>query len=606
MLAKLSLVFSAFLQKNFMVTMVILAVFAVRFFLRKCPKKYSYLLWAIVGIRMVFDLPLASRFSLFNVFHLFGKSSQETVLQRTGNTVAGSIQKSAGSVAKSLTEAAQGTADVHAASGMTMREYVFAMLGIVWIAGTMLILLYGIYSYIRCRNMTRTAVLFDTVSRRTKIWECDGIPSPFVLGVFCPQIYIPFRMNKQEQQYILAHEQCHIRRHDPLLKLLAFVLLAVYWWNPFAWAAFFFMTRDMEMSCDEAVIEKFGNNIKKGYSSSLLAFAMERHPYSFAPVAFGEGDAGRRIQNVLNFKKPQTWVAALAVLAVIVAAVSCLTSQKPVSAKNAGQSGTSEQVDSTEEPVQKKSPLEEKTEQKLLMWAQAFSGRDAEEIVKMASKEAQQSMKKEQLLRMDGDSPDFGWSSPWPWGTFGDTFGGKGQEMDGYRLAALDTKAQTAKIIYYAETSDPQVTPWVENVSYTWDNDKFQITKESLNMFEDGITSFDMFDLIYREIDGTQMDYRVNGMGETLNKNMVSAGTIQEPAAAARSLLNLPLDESKVSVEVTDEKTHTEVDGNTDMEYNQSAESTDQILKITFSDGTYYVRMIQPWGKNGIWIPANN
>ena len=601
--AKLSLVFSAFLQKNLMVTIVILAVFAVRFFLRKCPKKYSYLLWAIVGIRMVFDLPVASRLSLFNVFHLFEKSSQKTVLQRTA--VAGGAQKSAASVAESLTQTAQSAAHINGASGMTGRGLLFAVLGILWITGAVLILMYGIYSYARCRSLTRTAVLFKTVSRRTKVWECDGIPSPFVLGIFRPQIYIPFRMGEEEQQYILAHEQCHIRRHDPLLKLLAFVLLALYWWNPFAWAAFFFMTRDMEMSCDEAVIEKYGSSIKKGYSSSLLAFAMERHPYSFAPVAFGEGDAGRRIQNVLNFKKPQTWVAVLAVLVVIVAAVSCLTSQKPVSAKDTEPSGTNGQVDSTEEPIEKKSALEEKTEQKLLMWAQAFSDRDGEEIVQMASKEAQQSLKKEQLLRMDGDAPDFGWSSPWPWGTFGDTFGGNGQEMDGYRLATIDTKAQTAEIIYYAETSDPMVTPWVETVSYTWDNDKFQITEESLNMFEDGITTSDMFDLIYREIDGTQMDYRVNGMGEALNEHMVPAGALVVPEAAACGLLNLPLDES-VSVEVTDEKTDTEVDGNTDMEYNQSAESTDQILKITFPDGTYYVRMIQPWGKNGIWIPANN
>ena len=158
---------------------------------------------------------------------------------------------------------------------------------------------YGMYSYIKCRSMVRTAVRLTVnetsgnVRRTIKIWECDCIPSPFVLGIFCPQIYIPFRMKEEEQQYILAHESWHIRRHDPLWKLIAFVLLAVYWWNPLAWIAFFYMTRDMEMSCDEAVLAQFGNQIKKGYSASLLAFAMERHPYSFAPVAFGEADAGR-------------------------------------------------------------------------------------------------------------------------------------------------------------------------------------------------------------------------------------------------------------------------------------------------------------------------
>lgn len=132
------------------------------------------------------------------------------------------------------------------------------------------------YSYIKCRSMVRTAVRLTVnetsgnVRRTIKIWECDCIPSPFVLGIFCPQIYIPFRMKEEEQQYILAHESWHIRRHDSLWKLIAFVLLAVYWWNPLAWIAFFYMTRDMEMSCDEAVLAQFGNQIKKDTAHPYL------------------------------------------------------------------------------------------------------------------------------------------------------------------------------------------------------------------------------------------------------------------------------------------------------------------------------------------------
>lgn len=109
------------------------------------------------------------------------------------------------------------------------------------------------------------------------------------------------------------------------------------------------MTRDMEMSCDEAVLAQFGNEIKQGYSASLLSFAMERHPYSFAPVAFGEGDAGRRIKNVLNFKKPHTWVAAIATLLIVIVAVSCLTNQKPSGIKTVNPTET---VESTQKPVQ--------------------------------------------------------------------------------------------------------------------------------------------------------------------------------------------------------------------------------------------------------------
>lgn len=304
MMEKAGGIFLSFLQRNGIVAVVILAVLAVRMFLRKCPKKYSYGLWGIVGIRMIFDLPIASRFSLFNLVRLVKRKSQLTkIVHRTGLP-----GMHAQPVTKQVTQAAAGShvtdQAAHTAAGLTAAlttsQKICALLFFVWLTGMLLFLAYGIYSYIKCRKMVQTAVLLTSagqtagsIRRKVKIWECDRIPSPFVLGIFRPQIYIPFRMEKKEQQYILAHESWHIRRYDPLWKMVAFVLLAVYWWNPFAWIAFFYMTRDMEMSCDEAVLAQFGNEIKQGYSASLLSFAMERHPYSFAPVAFGEGDAGK-------------------------------------------------------------------------------------------------------------------------------------------------------------------------------------------------------------------------------------------------------------------------------------------------------------------------
>ena len=417
---------------------------------------------------------------------------------------------------------------------------------------------------------------------------------PFVLGIFRPQIYIPFRMEKKEQQYILAHESWHIRRYDPLWKMVAFVLLAVYWWNPFAWIAFFYMTRDMEMSCDEAVLAQFGNEIKQGYSASLLSFAMERHPYSFAPVAFGEGDAGRRIKNVLNFKKPHTWVAAIATLLIVIVAVSCLTNQKPSGIKTVNPTET---VESTQKPVQE-NMVDAKTEQSIGEWAQAFCDRDAAKIMKMTTEEAQADLEKAQLLWVDGDTPSFGWSRPWPWGAFGDFFGGTGKEMNGYWLHEINPEVQTAEILYYAETSDPHVSVWIENIHYTQKNGTFQITKEEINQFADsldaktdGISSVDEFDTAYAQgINDSQMDYRVNGMGKMLNKNMTAAGVLTEPTEAARQLLNLSSDEKLVSVE-------------------KDSESEDQTkvgLEITFlkSGEKRYICMIQPWGKDGIWIPA--
>ena len=337
MLNELSQIFLTFLYKNMTVSVVIIAVLLARFLLRKMPKKYSYILWSIVGIRMIFDLPFATNISVFNLFRGFAKRSSTMGTMLTGSRKtnlqgATDALNTIGTTGTSTAHASRNTTVGAMTHTLTTSQMVLGILGLLWLVVVALFVAYGIYSYVKCRMLVRTAVIAhdiipDTHKKKgiVSVWECDRIPSPFVFGIIRPRIYIPFRMSKQEQAYILAHEQCHIRRLDPLWKLIAFLLLAVYWWNPLVWCAFFYMVRDMEMSCDEAVIEQFGNEIKQGYSNSLLAFAMERHPYSFAPVAFGEGDAGRRIKNVLNFKKPHTWVAILVIVLLVVVYVSCLT-----------------------------------------------------------------------------------------------------------------------------------------------------------------------------------------------------------------------------------------------------------------------------------------
>ena len=606
MLNDLSQIFLTFLYKNMTVSVVIIAVLLARFLLRKMPKKYSYILWSIVGIRMIFDLPFATNISVFNLFRGFAKhtSTVEAMLagsHRTNLQGSTNLLNKTDTTGAAAAHASRSTAVEAMTHTLTTSQTVLGILGLLWLIVVALFVAYGIYSYVKCRLLVRTAVIARDITpdshkkkNNVSVWECDRIPSPFVLGIIRSRIYIPFRMPKQEQAYILAHEECHIRRLDPLWKLIAFLLLAVYWWNPLVWIAFFYMVRDMEMSCDEAVIEQFGNEIKQGYSNSLLSFAMERHPYSFAPVAFGEGDAGRRIKNVLNFKKPHTWVAAIATVLVALVAVSCLTNQKPSETKT---EHTTEKVDSTQQPVQENAGAAI-IEQNIREWAQAFCDRDTEKIVQMTSKEVQSNLEKIHILWMDGDTPSFGWSSPWPWGAFGSFFGGTGEEMDGYWLHEINTEEQTAEILYYVESSDPHVSVWIENIHYAQENGQFQITQEKINQFADGpdaktdgIASADEFDTAYAQgISDTQMDYCINGMGEVLNKNMVPIGALLEPTDAARQLLNLSSDKKLVSVEKESE----------------SADKTQVGIQITFlKDGQKrYLSMIQPWGKEGIWVPA--
>lgn len=600
MLNELSQIFLTFLYKNMTVSVVIIAVLLARFLLRKMPKKYSYILWSIVGIRMIFDLPFATNISVFNLFRGFAKrsSTMRTMLtgsRKTNLQGATDALNTIGTTRSAATHASRSTAVEAMTHTLTTSQMVLGILGLLWLIVVALFVAYGIYSYIKCRMLVRTAVIAhdiipDTHKKKgiVSVWECDRIPSPFVLGIIRPRIYIPFRMSKQEQAYILAHEQCHIRRLDPLWKLIAFLLLAVYWWNPLVWCAFFYMVRDMEMSCDEAVIEQFGNEIKQGYSNSLLAFAMERHPYSFAPVAFGEGDAGRRIKNVLNFKKPHTWVAILVIVLLVVVCVSCLTNGKDkISSETASDTENSQMpqqtVESTEAPIDSvNSSTVEETLSSVDQWAQAFCSRDVRTIQDMATDDAKNELKEENLL---DDNGNFGWSSPWPW--FDEESG-----MPAYQITQSDDTSAT--ILYYAQVSDPHVTVWKETLQYTRKDDKIEIAHEELQMlnFIAGGTEFE--NAYAKGIQNTPMDYQANGLGETLNEHAISANgmspdgeyNLTDPMEAAQYLLNLLRNDGKVEI-TADKKDKTQVE-----------------LKVHFTedDITHHITMIRPWGEDGIWV----
>ncbi|MGN0416081.1 MAG: M56 family metallopeptidase [Agathobacter sp.] len=608
-------IFLAFLQRNGIVAVVILTVLAVRVLLRRYPKKYSYWLWAIVGIRMMFDLTIVSPFSVFNLFRPYSQGTKAAggILSDINHNM---VKNSTAVGTRNLAAAADNnTLSSAAAQTMTTAQMVFAVLCLIWLAGTVLMLFYGIYSYIKCRKLVRTAVILkksmpidmrpsqgtdegEKNHRAASVWECDKIPSPFVLGIFRSRIYIPFRMEPLEQQYILAHECCHIRRYDPFWKMLAFILLAVYWWNPLVWVAYFYMVRDMEMSCDENVIETFGSEIKKDYSESLLAFAMERHPYSFAPIAFGEGDAGKRIKNVLHFKKPRTWAAVIVLVLLVGAAVGCLTNQKPENQISSEKNETN--VTGRENGKQKNARLDvdseaveadEQTIKDIRAWAQAFCGRDLPTIRKMATEDARKDFENHGI----SVGGEFGWSSPWPWAE--NSFSNEAQESPCYKIQAIDSEKQTAEILYYAVDSSPHVWVWKEIIGYAYENDVFQVTREEeISMYEYIASGFE-FDAAYPEgINGTLMDYRTNGMGEILNERVVNSTTqtdpLLDPIQAARSLLNLLDHEEKVQLKV--------ISGDPEKDH-------EVIVQITFAeDGTQrQVKMVRPWGEKGIWVPQN-
>ena len=190
----------------------------------------------------------------------------------------------------------------------------------VWMAGVLGMGIYSVMSYVQLRRKLRVVVPL-----RENIFIADDIKSPFVVGLFRPKIYLPCNLGEQEQEYIILHEKHHIKRLDHVVKALAFMALAIHWFNPLVWVAFILAGKDMEMSCDEAVIRQVGSDVRADYSASLLTLATGRRIIAGTPLAFGEGDTKRRIHNLSKWKKPAVWIVILSVILCVVLAVCLMT-----------------------------------------------------------------------------------------------------------------------------------------------------------------------------------------------------------------------------------------------------------------------------------------
>lgn len=429
--------FMMFLQRNGILTLVILAVLLVRLILHRQPKKYSYLLWSVVGIRMLFQIQLPARFSLLSIWHFLMQrisgirfltdSPKVTNMQRLIDLQAGTQNlQPVGQLitGQTVTGAAQGLSQAGSGLGSGV-DQILQICMFIWIAGVIALMLYGIISYLKCRRMTAQAVHMEA-----NIWECDHLTTPFVRGIIKPRIYIPFHLTVEEKPYILAHETYHIRRGDPIVRLLAFVLLAAYWINPFVWIAYFLMIRDMEMSCDEAVLLQLGTQIRKAYSNSLLTFATGRKQVTFSPLAFGESDTSGRIKNILDFKKPKVWGSFLAILAVILAAVFCLTGQKTEDDTSASQSeqqvtdsSRSAQAEAAKQETEAARQTAEQTQQDAVSAEDAKQAAEqaqqvAEKAAEAAAEGARQKMEEQVQDMMDSILAELGGdlSKAYPWG----------------------------------------------------------------------------------------------------------------------------------------------------------------------------------------------
>jgi len=206
-------------------------------------------------------------------------------------------------------------------------QTVMNVISIVWLAGIAAMAIYTAVSYYLLRKKIDTAVRF-----RDNIYKSENVDSPFVVGVIKPKIYLPFNIKEQDAEYVIAHENAHIKRLDYIWKPLGFILLTVYWFNPVMWLGYILLCRDIELACDEKVIAGFDSEQRADYSEALLSCSVNRKVIAACPIAFGEVGVKDRIKSVLNYKKPALWIIILAVVAIIATALCFLTD--PVSKKD--------------------------------------------------------------------------------------------------------------------------------------------------------------------------------------------------------------------------------------------------------------------------------
>ena len=302
------MVFGAIVKNSIWANWLILAVILLRLLFKKAPKRVICILWAVVAVRLLLPFSIESPVSLIPQTAVSLQEAVDTTLIHvetvpTVNTDVAALPETAASVSTQKSGA--------------------SVLPAVWGTGVVAMLGYLLFSYLRMRHLVREAVL-----ERGNIWVCDAVTSPFILGLLRPRIYLPSGLSGSSRAYVIAHEKSHLCCKDHLWKPFAFCLLAMYWFDPLVWAAYWLACRDIEFACDERVIRALKLPERKAYASALLACSDGRKRVLVCPVAFGETAVVQRIRSVLNHKRPSFWAILVAVILILALAIGFLTVPK--------------------------------------------------------------------------------------------------------------------------------------------------------------------------------------------------------------------------------------------------------------------------------------
>ena len=294
---------------------LILAVLVLRVVLKKAPKWVMPLLWGVVALRLVCLFSIESALSLI--------PSAETIPTEIVTETRESVLYEQATLDIVTNPTLPSAAEVPVGVSRQQAQVDFNIYSVLWLAGMAALLVHALVSAGKLKKKLATAILL-----RDNIYESEFVDSPFVFGVVKPNIYLPMHMDEGTAAHVIAHERAHLARRDHWWKVLGYLVLALHWFNPLVWVAYILFCRDIELACDEKVVKGLDGAARADYSQALLSCAAPRRAVAACPLAFGEGNIKTRVKSALHYKKPAFWVAAAAVLAVVIMAVCFLTNPK--------------------------------------------------------------------------------------------------------------------------------------------------------------------------------------------------------------------------------------------------------------------------------------
>lgn len=294
---------------------LILAVLVLRVVLKKAPKWVMPLLWSVVALRLVCLFSIESALSLI--------PSAETIPSEIVTETREPVLYEQATLDIVTNPTLPSAAEVPVGVSRQQAQVDFNIYSVLWLTGMAALLVHALVSAGKLKRKLATAILL-----RDNIYESEFVDSPFVFGVVKPNIYLPMHMDEGTAAYVIAHECAHLARRDHWWKVLGYLVLALHWFNPLVWVAYILFCRDIELACDEKVVKGLDGAARADYSQALLSCAAPKRAVAACPLAFGEGNIKTRVKSALHYKKPAFWVAAAAVLAVVIMAVCFLTNPR--------------------------------------------------------------------------------------------------------------------------------------------------------------------------------------------------------------------------------------------------------------------------------------